>query len=175
MAIRNILIYPDVRLRKVAESVDAIDDSVQKLLRDLRDTMYDAPGIGLAATQVGVLRRVLVMDCAREGEDPALRMLVNPVILAASEETEAREEGCLSLPEVSEEITRPTQVRVRYLDENGQNVDAEFADLEAVCVQHEIDHLDGRLIIDHVGAVKRRLITNRLRRRKREAKREETA
>ena len=175
MAIRNILIYPDVRLRKVAEPVNAIDDSVGKLLRDLRETMYDAPGIGLAATQIGVLRRVLVMDCAREGEDSALRMLVNPVVLAASEETEAREEGCLSLPEVSEDITRPTQVRVRYLDENGQDVDAEFSGLEAVCVQHEIDHLDGRLIIDHVGAVKRRLITNRLRRRKREAKREETA
>ena len=173
MAIRPILIHPDRRLRKVAEPVESVDDSVRALFQDLSETMYDAPGIGLAAPQIGVLRRALVMDCARDDDAPELRSLANPVILASSEETETREEGCLSLPEVLEDVTRPTRVVVRYLDEEEREIEAEFEGLEAVCVQHEIDHLNGRLIIDNVGVVKRRLITNRLRRMKREAKREE--
>ncbi len=172
MAVRPILIHPDRRLRKTAEPVDRIDDSIREILRDLADTMYAAPGVGLAAPQIGVSRRLLVMDCAGEGEEPALRKMVNPVVLGTSDETESREEGCLSLPEILEEVTRPARVTVRYLDPDGRAEEVGFDGLEAVCVQHEIDHLDGRLIIDYVGAVKRRLITNRLRRKKREAARE---
>ena len=176
MTIRPILVHPDRRLRKVAEPVDTVDDTVRALFQDLAETMYNAPGIGLAAPQIGVSRRILVMDCARdEDEEPKLRRIANPKIAWASEETAAKEEGCLSLPEVIEEITRPTSVTVRYLDEVGHETEEEFTGLEAVCVQHEIDHLDGRLIIDHVGMVKRRLITNRLKRMKREARREAAA
>ncbi len=176
MAIRPILVHPDRRLRRVAEPVETVDDEVRSLFLDLEHTMYNAPGIGLAAPQIGVSRRVLVMDCARdEDEDPKLRRIANPIVVRSSEETAAKEEGCLSLPEVIEEITRPTSVTVRYLDEEGHEVEEDFTGLEAVCVQHEVDHLDGRLIIDHVGMVKRRLITNRLKRMKREAKREAAA
>ena len=178
MAIRPILIHPDPRLRVVARPVPAVNDPVRALLDDLAETMYAARGIGLAATQVGVARRLVVMDCCRddEGEEEEKErdtvFLVNPEIVERSESTAERDEGCLSIPEVYEPVTRPVAVTARYLDRDGRAVEREFQDLQAVCLQHEVDHLDGKLFIDYLGPVKRRLITNRMRKWKREQKRE---
>jgi peptide deformylase len=119
------------------------------------ETMYAAPGIGLAAVQIGVMQRVIVMDLAREGEPKAPRHFVNPEILWASEETSPYEEGCLSIPEVYDEVTRPSRVRVRYLDYQGRTVEEEADGLYAVCIQHEMDHLNGVLFIDHLSRLKR--------------------
>ena len=168
MAIRPILTLPDPRLRKRAEPVEAIDDRLRGLAADMLDTMYDAPGIGLAATQLGVMKRVFVMDCAGKDEPPAPMVFVNPEIVTVSDELETSEEGCLSIPEVYEDVTRPARVRLRWTDLEGRPQEADFADRPAVCVQHELDHLNGRLFIDHLGAVRRTMIANRMRKLKRE-------
>jgi peptide deformylase len=168
MSIRPILIHPDPRLRRRAEPVAAIDDALRRLAADMLETMYDAPGIGLAAPQIGVGRRLFVMDCAPKDEERHPMVLVNPEILWASEETNVHEEGCLSIPDVYEEVTRPARVRVRWVDLDGGEREAEFEGLWATCAQHEIDHLDGRLFIDRLGAVKRAMITARMKKLKRE-------
>jgi peptide deformylase len=168
MAIRPILIHPDPRLRKVAELVPAIDDAVRALAEDMLATMYDAPGIGLAAPQIGVLRRVFVMDTAGKDEEPAPMALVNPEILWTSEETLVSEEGCLSIPEVYDDVTRHARVRLAWTDLDGARQEREFEGRPAVCVQHEMDHLDGRLFIDYLGAVRRTMITARMKKLKRE-------
>ncbi len=168
MAIRPILIHPDPRLRKAAEPVTAIDDGVRALAADMLATMYDAPGIGLAATQLGVMRQVFVMDCAGKDEPPQPMVLINPEIVWSSEETETSEEGCLSIPEVYEDVTRPERVRVRWLGLDGATREQEFGDRWAVCAQHEIDHLKGRLFIDYLSAVKRTMITSRMKKLKKE-------
>ena len=168
MAIRPILTLPDPRLRKRAEPVEAIDDRLRGLAADMLETMYDAPGIGLAATQLGVMKRLFVMDCAEKDAPPAPMVFVNPEIVAVSDETETSEEGCLSIPEVYEDVTRPARVRVRWLGLNGAPHEAEFAGRRAVCVQHEIDHLQGRLFIDYLSPVKRAMITARMKKLKRE-------
>jgi len=167
MAVRPILTYPDSRLRVTARPVPKVDDRVRSILHDMRHTMYDAPGIGLAGPQIGEPWRLVVMDCARDGEGQNLRMMANPEILDASDETDVGEEGCLSLPDILVEVRRSVAVRARYLDETGAVVERGFSGLEALCLQHEIDHLDGRLILDSLSALKRRLITQRLRKRKR--------
>ncbi|GAB5375271.1 MAG: peptide deformylase [Acuticoccus sp.] len=162
MARRDILIIPDPVLRKVAEPVAVVDDRIRALAEDMLETMYDAPGIGLAAPQIGVLERVIVCDVATgEDEEPAPMVLINPVIEAASEETKVYEEGCLSIPEYTEEVTRPASVRVAYLDRDGAPQVVEADDLLAVCLQHEIDHLDGVLFIDHLSRLKRERITKK--------------
>jgi peptide deformylase len=168
MSLRPILIHPDPRLRKAAEPVRAVDDALRRLAEDMLETMYDAPGVGLAAPQVGVAKRLFVMDCAHKEGTPEPLVLVNPELTWASEEVKVHEEGCLSIPEVYEEVTRPDRVRVAWTDLDGRAHEREFDGLRAVCVQHEIDHLRGRLFIDYLGAVKRTMITSRMKKLKRE-------
>jgi len=168
MAIRPILIHPEPRLRKVAAPVAAIDDAVRALADDMLATMYDAPGIGLAAPQLGVLKRVFVMDCAGKDDPPQPMVLLNPEIVWRSEETETSEEGCLSIPDVFDEVTRAERVRVRWLGLDGVVEEQEFADRWAVCAQHEMDHLDGRLFIDYLSGLKRTMITSRMKKLKKD-------
>jgi peptide deformylase len=168
MAIRPILVHPDPRLRKPAAPVAAVDDGVRALAADMLATMYEAPGIGLAATQLGVMKRMFVMDCGDKDAPPAPMVLINPEIVWRSEETETSEEGCLSVPDVYEEVTRPARVRLRWLGLDGATHEAEFGDRWAVCAQHEIDHLDGKLFIDYLSPVKRTMITARMKKLKKE-------
>ncbi|HXA38855.1 MAG TPA: peptide deformylase [Phenylobacterium sp.] len=155
MAVREILIVPDPILKKVSAPVAAVDDELRALMDDMLETMYAAPGIGLAAIQVGVPKRVIVMDLAREGEPPAPQYFVNPEILWASEETAPYEEGCLSVPEIYDEVERPAQVKLRYMNYQGETIEEDAEGLFAVCIQHEMDHLDGVLFIDHLSRLKR--------------------
>ena len=156
MAIREILTVPDPRLKQVSEPVEGgVTDEHRALMDDMLETMYDAPGIGLAAIQVGVPLRIIVMDLAREGEEPAPRYFVNPEILPLTEDKAPYEEGCLSVPDVFEEVERPTECRIRYLDYDGNEVEEVATDLFAVCIQHEMDHLEGTLFIDYLSRLKR--------------------
>ena len=155
MAVREILIIPDKRLRQVAEPVKKIDAGVRKLIDDLFETMYDAPGIGLAAIQVGVKKRVFAVDLAKKEEPKNPQVFVNPEIVWSSDERATHEEGCLSIPEFYSEVERPAQVKVKYLDLEGQAREVEANGLLATCLQHEIDHLNGILFIDHISKLKR--------------------
>ncbi len=155
MAIRPIICIPDPRLRLVSEPVAAIDDEVRALMDDMLATMYEAPGIGLAAIQIAVPRRVVVMDVAGKDDPPAPMVFVNPEITWSSEETNVHEEGCLSIPDYYEEVTRPAKVRARFLDRDGKQREIEADGLLATCLQHEIDHLNGVLFIDHLSRLKR--------------------
>ncbi|NCQ22875.1 MAG: peptide deformylase [Rhodobacteraceae bacterium CG17_big_fil_post_rev_8_21_14_2_50_63_15] len=166
---RSILIHPDPRLRKICTPVADASDALRTLSRDMLETMYDAPGVGLAAPQVGVLERLIVLDCIKaEGEAPRPMVMLNPEVMAASEETNVYEEGCLSIPEQYAEVTRPAEVEVRWLGLDGREHREGFSGLWATCVQHEIDHLDGKLFIDYLSAIKRQLITRRMQKLKRE-------
>ena len=172
--LRPILIHPNPKLKKVCEPVLEIDDALIELSDDMLETMYHAPGIGLAAPQIGVLNRIIVMDC--EKDDAANRkpiVMINPEIVFSSDEESTYEEGCLSIPEQFAEIQRPTSVQVRWLDTNGTEQEQEFQGLWSTCVQHEIDHLDGKLFIDYLGTIKRQLITRKMQKFKREMTREE--
>ncbi|CUH39230.1 Peptide deformylase [Jannaschia seosinensis] len=166
---RNILIHPDPRLKKVAAPVSDLSDELRTLASDMLETMYDAPGIGLAAPQVGVAARLIVLDCMKE-EDEAPRPLImfNPEVVAASDENSTYEEGCLSIPDQFAEVTRPAEVTVRWLDETGTERTEDMSGLWATCVQHEIDHLQGVLFIDHIGPMKRQMITRKMIKLKRE-------
>ncbi|WP_093035549.1 peptide deformylase [Ruegeria marina] len=166
---RPILIHPDPRLKKVCAPVADISDDLRQLADDMLETMYDAPGIGLAAPQIGVLERLIVLDCVKE-EGAAARPLVmfNPRILAASDETNVYEEGCLSIPEQYAEVTRPRVVDVEWIDRDGKVRSETFDGLWATCVQHEIDHLDGKLFIDYLKPLKRQMITRKMQKLKRE-------
>jgi peptide deformylase len=155
MALRTILTAPDPRLKKKAAPVAAVDDEVRQLMDDMLETMYAAPGIGLAAIQVGVPKRVIVMDISRGEEPKQPRYFVNPEILWASEEVAVYEEGCLSVPEIYDEVERPAQVRIRYLGYDGKAVVEDAEGLFAVCIQHEMDHLEGILFLDHLSRLKR--------------------
>ena len=155
MAKRPILILPDERLRAIAEPIDKIDDGVKQLAKDMLDTMYDAPGIGLAAPQIGELRRIVVMDLAKEGETPEPLVMINPEILSYSDEVITTEEGCLSIPELYYDVDRPAGITVRYTDLDGKVIELEAKDRLAICVQHELDHLDGVLYIDYLSRLKR--------------------
>jgi peptide deformylase len=155
MAIRPILTVPDPKLKLVSKSVERVDDALRALMDDMLETMYAAPGIGLAAIQVGEPVRVIVMDLAREGEEPAPRHFVNPEVVWASEETAPFEEGCLSVPEIYDEVERPARVKIRYLNYKGDEVIEDCEGLYAVCIQHEMDHLNGVLFIDHLSRLKR--------------------
>lgn len=171
MAVRPILVLPDPRLRAVADPVVEIDDEVKKLARDMLDTMYAAPGIGLAATQLGDMKRVVVMDLAKDGEPPAPIVMVNPEILKFSDETVTTEEGCLSIPELYYDVERPAEVTVRYTDLDGKEVTREANDRLAICVQHELDHLDGVLYIDYLSRLKRDRVLKKFEKAERLAKR----
>jgi peptide deformylase len=155
MAVRPILILPDPRLRRVSEPVKSVDGDLQKLIDDMFATMYDAPGIGLAAIQVGVPKRLITADLAKKDEPRAPQVFINPEIVSRSEELSTYEEGCLSIPEIHEDVERPAQVRVRYLDRDGKPHEVDAEGLLATCLQHEIDHLDGVLFIDHISKLKR--------------------
>jgi peptide deformylase len=156
MAILQILHFPDPRLRKKALPVVQVDDALRKLMDDMLETMYDAPGIGLAATQVDVQKRVVVIDVSEHHDQP--RYFVNPEIVACSETLERMEEGCLSVPGVNDVVERPECVTVRALDWHGKPFEERLEGLIAVCIQHEIDHLDGKLFIDHLSPLKRERI-----------------
>jgi peptide deformylase len=169
MAVREILTYPDDRLRIVARPVpDPTAPEVRQLAQDLADTMYDAPGVGLAATQIGSDMRVVVTDTEwrQEGAERDLHVWVNPEILEFSSEKETFEEGCLSVPEIYEEVERPARIRLRWLDLDGNRHESEFNGFEAVALQHEFDHLDGKLFIDRLSPLKSNLIKKKLRKRK---------
>jgi len=164
MAILPILIAPHPTLKAKAKPVKEVTDGLRTLLDDMLETMYDAPGIGLAANQIGSLERVLVMDCGSrdEEETPRPMKIINPEITGVSEELSSYEEGCLSIPEQYAEVERPAVVRVKYLDENGKQHERLFDGLEATCVQHEIDHLDGILFVDHLSNLKRNMLMKKL-------------
>ncbi|RFU12713.1 peptide deformylase [Rhodobacteraceae bacterium W635] len=172
--LKPILIHPDPRLKKAAAPVADISDEVRALADDMLQTMYDAPGIGLAAPQVGVSRRLIVLDCVKEeGATPRPLVMVNPEVIASSDETSTYEEGCLSIPDIYADVTRPAEVEVRWMDTDGNPQQEVFTDLWATCVQHEIDHLDGKLFIDYLGAMKRQMITRKMVKLKRERAREQ--
>ena len=155
MALREILILPDKRLRKVSEPVKKIDAGVRKLIEDMFAAMYDAPGIGLAAIQIGTAKRVVTMDLAKKEEPKSPQVFIDPEIVWTSDETAIYEEGCLSIPETYGDVERPAQVKVKYLDLEGAQRDIEANGLLATCLQHEIDHLNGILFIDHLSKLKR--------------------
>ena len=167
MAILDILIAPDRRLQTRCSPLEAVDDGVRAVLADMLETMYGAPGIGLAAPQVGVLKRLAVLDLAGPGGPPEPLKLVNPEIIWVSDRRATAEEGCLSLPGVSVAVERPEAVRVAFLDENGGEREIEAEGLRARCLQHEIDHLDGVLVVDRLSSVKRSAALRRLRKMKR--------
>ena len=153
--IRPILTVPDPRLKQVSAPVEAVTDETRALMDDMLATMYDAPGIGLAAIQIGVPERVIVMDLAGEGEDPQPKFFVNPEILDPADTTVPYQEGCLSVPDVFDEVDRPQTCRVTYLDYNGERVTEDCEGLYAVCIQHEMDHLEGIVFLDHLSRLKR--------------------
>lgn len=166
---RPILIHPDPRLKKVCPPVPAVTDEIRRLADDMLETMYAAPGIGLAAPQVGVLARLFVMDCVKEdGAAPRPLVLVNPEVVWSSDAKNTYEEGCLSIPDQYADVTRPAKVRMRWTDLSGAVQEEEFAGLWATCAQHELDHLNGKLFIDHLGPIKRQLMTRRSEKWKRE-------
>ena len=170
---RPIILHPDPRLKKVSQPVADLSDELITLADDMLATMYDAPGIGLAAPQVGVLSRLIVLDCIKEeGETPRPMVMFNPEIVAASDELNTYEEGCLSIPEQFADVTRPEVVDVRWIDRHGNEQNETFDGLWATCIQHEIDHLDGKLFIDYLKPMKRQLITRKAVKLKKERARE---
>jgi peptide deformylase len=155
MAVREIITLPDKRLRLKSEPVKRIDAGIRKLVDDLFETMYDAPGIGLAAIQIGIPKRVVTMDLSRKEDNHEPQVFINPEIIWKSEETSKYEEGCLSIPEYYEEVERPAKVKVKYLDLEGKTHEIEVSGLLATCLQHEVDHTNGVLFIDHISKLKR--------------------
>ena len=167
MAILPILEVPDPRLKTVSEPVESVNDEIRALIADMFETMYDAPGIGLAAIQVGVPKRLLVMDLQEQEDEDGKpirepRVFINPEILDPSEDQSVYSEGCLSVPDQYAEVERPAACRVRWLDEHGQQHEALFEGLLATCIQHEMDHLNGIVFIDHLSRLKRQMILKKL-------------
>ncbi|MBV0892462.1 peptide deformylase [Paracoccus sp. Z118] len=173
MTIRPILIHPDPRLKKTCAPVARITPEIETLAADMLATMYQAPGIGLAAPQVGVLSRLFVMDCSKDPDAGSRPMvLVNPEIVSVSEATNIYDEGCLSLPDQYAEVARPAEVRMRWTGLDGRVHERDFDGLWATCAQHELDHLNGKLFIDHLGPMKRQMITRKMVKMKREMDRD---
>ncbi|MFL4989749.1 peptide deformylase [Microvirga tunisiensis] len=170
MSIRPLVIIPDTKLRLISEPVKEITSEIRRLADDMLDTMYDAPGVGLAAIQIGVPIRMVTMDVSKSEDEHQPMVLINPEIVWASEEKRVYEEGCLSIPEYYEEVERPDRVRFRYMNLQGEMIEQDADGLLATCVQHEIDHLDGVLFIDHLSKLKRdRVMTKFKKAAKREA------
>lgn len=155
MAKREILVLPDQRLRQVADPIPEVTAEIRQLAKDMLETMYAAPGIGLAAPQIGEMRRIVVMDLSKEDEPNDPIVMINPEILKYSEETVTTEEGCLSIPEIYYDVERPAEVTVRYTDLDGKVVERDATERLAICMQHELDHLDGVLYIDYLSRLKR--------------------
>lgn len=168
MALLPIIVAPDPRLKVKAKPVEKVDAEIARLMDDMLETMYAAPGVGLAAPQVGVAKRVLVVDAASEEEDPAPLRMANPEIIWASEETKIFEEGCLSLPDQFDEVERPAEIKVRYLDHQNEVRELHADGLLAVVIQHEMDHLGGKLFVDHLSALKRNMILRKLQKQKKQ-------
>jgi peptide deformylase len=162
MAILPIIKAPDPILKKRCAPVERVDDEIRRLMDDMLETMYAAPGVGLAAPQVGVARRVIVIDISGHDEEPNPLRIANPEIVEASDEIALREEGCLSFPDQYEEVERPVRVRVRYLDHENEIREIEADGLLAICIQHEMDHLDGVLMVDHLSGLKRNMILRKM-------------
>ncbi len=158
MTIKPLIILPDPVLRQLSKPVETIDADVRRLADDMLETMYDAPGIGLAAIQIGVPRQMLVIDVSKEGEEKQPLVFINPKILASSDERSVYEEGCLSIPDYYAEVERPATITVEYLDLEGKQLTAKAEGLLATCLQHEIDHLNGVLFIDHISKLKREMV-----------------
>lgn len=173
MALLPILRYPDPRLYKTAAPVAVVDDRIRTLVRDMTETMYAAPGVGLAATQVDVHERVIVIDVSENADN--LLVLINPEIIWKSDDTQVFEEGCLSVPEIYDEVERAARIRVRALDEHGESFEFDADGLLAVCVQHEIDHLNGKVFVEYLSMLKQNRIRTRLKKRERERERERDA
>ncbi|WP_425997008.1 peptide deformylase [Caulobacter sp. DWR1-3-2b1] len=173
MAIRRILTVDNTAdlavLKKISTPIEAVTDDLRHLMDDMLETMYDAPGIGLAAVQIGEPVRIIVMDLARDGEEPAPKYFVNPEILSTSEETQGYEEGCLSVPDYYDEVERSSKVTLRYMNYQGETVTEEAEGLFAVCVQHEMDHLEGVLFIDHLSRLRRDRAITRVKKARRAA------
>jgi len=167
MAILPILVAPDPRLKSPAKTVEKVDAEIRQLMDDMLETMYRANGIGLAAPQVGVSKRVIVIDIARDDEEPNPVRMANPEIVWASETEQLHEEGCLSLPEQFAEVMRPTAVRVRYLDHENEIRELDADEMLGICVQHEMDHLEGTLFVDHLSTLKRNMILRKLQKARR--------
>ena len=168
---RNIIIEPDPILRKKSQSLEKVDKDIKKLMDDMLETMYKAPGIGLAAVQIGILKRVVVIDVSRDENKKNPIYLVNPIILERSKTTSVYEEGCLSLPEQYAEIERPDSCVVKYVDYNGKENELKAEGLLSTCIQHEVDHLDGKLFIDYLSKLKKDMIIKKLIKRKKEIER----
>jgi peptide deformylase len=169
MSIRPILIHPDPRLKKIVSPVVEVTDDLRRLADDMLETMYDAPGIGLAAPQVAAMTRMLVMDCAKDADaTPEPMVLVNPTVVWSSDDLSVYDEGCLSIPEQYAEVERPASVKVAWMRLDGKQVEETFDGLWSTCVQHEIDHLDGKLFIDYLKPLKRQMITRKMQKLKRE-------
>ena len=171
MSLRNIIIEPDPILRKKSLPVEKVDSDLQKLLNEMLETMYAAPGIGLAAVQVGILKRLIVIDLARENEKKNPLFLINPEIIYRSKDTSVYEEGCLSLPGQFAEIERPSECTLKYIDFNGNKKELKADGLLATCIQHEVDHLDGILFIDYLSKLKKDMIIKKLVKHKKEIER----
>jgi peptide deformylase len=167
MTLFPIFTIPDPVLRKVAAPVERLDDELRRLADDMLATMYDAPGIGLAAPQIGISRRLIVMDPAKDDAPKTPLIMVNPEIVTRSEELRVHEEGCLSIPDFTAEVERPARVHVAFLDHKGKKREKEFADIWATLVQHEIDHLNGVLFIDYLSRLKREMVVKRFTKAKR--------
>lgn len=158
MTIKPLIILPDPILREVSKPIETIDSEVKKLADDMLETMYDAPGIGLAAIQIGVACRMLVLDVSKDGEDKTPLVFINPEVVASSDARSVYEEGCLSIPDYYAEVERPAAITVKHLDRDGKEQIVEADGLLATCLQHEIDHLNGVLFIDHISKLKREMV-----------------
>ena len=172
MAVKKILLYPDPLLLMRSAKINIFDKNLVNLSKDLIDTMYDADGVGLAAPQIGINKRIFVMDCSSENEEKDCRVVINPEIEHASEELGSYKEGCLSIPGITEEISRPKVIKVLYQDVNGVLQRDTYDDLWSICFQHELDHLNGKLFIDHLRPMKKILVKNKM---KKSSKKEKQA
>jgi peptide deformylase len=166
MALLNVLCYPDPRLHKVAKPVEQVDARIKKIVADMADTMYEAPGVGLAATQVDIHERIIVIDVSEEQNE--LMVFINPEIIWSSPEKKSWREGCLSVPEFFDEVERPAQVRVKALDVEGKEFELDADGLLAVCLQHELDHLQGKVFVEYLSILKRTRISQKLKKRAKE-------
>jgi peptide deformylase len=173
MALRDIIVLPDKRLRSVSKPVVEISDEIRTLVADMFETMYEAPGVGLAAIQVGVPSRVVVMDLSKREAEAEPRVLINPEITWSADEKSLYEEGCLSIPDIHEDVERPARVKIRYLDLDGKPHEADAEGLFATCIQHEVDHLNGVLFIDHISKLKRERIIKKFIKAAKRAEQEE--
>ena len=172
MAVKKILLYPDPRLLMRSAKINIFDKNLVNLSKDLIDTMYDADGVGLAAPQIGINKRIFVMDCSSENEEKDCRVVINPEIEHASEELGSYKEGCLSIPGITEEISRPKGIKVLYQDVNGVLQRDTYDDLWSICFQHELDHLNGKLFIDHLRPMKKILVKNKMKKSSKKKKQE---